>query len=78
MKASLIYFFIKPPLTEESHLVDVVKEVAALDQQDVVHIGTRGRLVQGQATQTNIAGQVLIQHTSTCSEYQNIIIIAEI
>ena len=45
-----------------SDLVDVVEEVAALDQQDVVHIGPRGRLVKRQALQAHVTGQVLVQH----------------
>ena len=44
-------------------LVDVVEEVAALHQQDVVHVGSRGRLVQRQASQSNIAGEVFVQHS---------------
>ena len=46
-----------------AYLVDVVQEVAALHQQDVVHVGARGGLVQRQPSQSNIAGEVFVQHS---------------
>ena len=44
------------------YLVDVVEEVAAFHQQDVVHVGAGGGLVQGEPPQTHVAGQVFVQH----------------
>ena len=49
-------------------LIDVVQEVAALHQQDVVDVGAGGGLVQGQATETNVSGKVFVQHPSSCKQ----------
>ena len=49
-------------------LVDIIEEVTALHQQDVVHVRPRGGLVQGQPLQTNVPGQVLVQHTGACNK----------
>ena len=49
-------------------LVDVVEEVAALHQQDVVDVRAGGRLVQGQAAKTNVSGKVFVQHPSSCKQ----------
>ena len=51
-----------------SDLIDVVQEVAALHQQDVVDVGAGGRLVQGQAAKTNVSGKVFVQHPSSCKQ----------
>ena len=47
-------------------LVDVVQEVAALHQEDVVNVGAGGRLMQGQAAEAYITGEVFVQHPSSC------------
>ena len=58
-----------------TYLVDVVQEVTALHQEDVVHVGSRGRLVQRQPSQSNIAGEVFVQHSRPCHVTGNIEII---
>ena len=49
-------------------LIDVVQEVAALHQQDVVDVGAGGGLVQGQPAKTNVSGKVFVQHPSSCKQ----------
>ena len=49
-------------------LINVIQEVAALHQQDVVDVGAGGRLVQGQAAKTNVSGKVFVQHPSSCKQ----------
>ena len=46
-------------------LIDVVQEVAALHQQDVVDVGAGGGLVQGQPAETNVSRKVFVQHPSS-------------
>ena len=43
-------------------LVDIVEEVAALDEEDVVDVGPRGALVQCQPLQTNVSRKVFVKH----------------
>ena len=46
-------------------LVDIVEEVAALDEEDVVDVGPGGALVQCQPLQTNISRKVFVKHPGT-------------
>ena len=49
-----------------AYLVDIVEEVAALDEEDVVDVGPRGALVQCQPLQTNVSRKVFVKHPRTC------------
>ena len=44
------------------HLVDIVEEVAALDEEDVVDVGAGGALVQRQPLQAHVSRQVFVKH----------------
>ena len=48
------------------HLVDIIEEVAALDEEDVVDVGAGGALVQGQPLQAHVSRQVFVKHPRPC------------
>ena len=45
-----------------AYLVDIVEEVAALDEEDVVDVGAGRALVQGQPLQTHVSRKVFVKH----------------